>query len=78
LSTERTEGRRASDRSAGTELSHQRKLERALRNFVAHYEDHPEERFAPRTRELVNEARALFVELDSLRGPRTTTKTGTD
>ncbi|MGB8510234.1 MAG: hypothetical protein WCD76_17780 [Pyrinomonadaceae bacterium] len=74
MKKERTEGRRASDR----ELSRHRKLEIALRNFVVHYEDHPEERFAPRTRVLVTEARALFAELDALRAPRTTTKTGTD
>jgi hypothetical protein len=65
----RTAGRRASDK----ELSHQRKLERILRNFITHVNDQPE-RYAPRTREMVKEVEPICADLDTLRAPRTTSK----
>jgi hypothetical protein len=61
--TPRTNGRRAGDK----ERAHLRRLELSIRNFIAHYEDHPEERFAPRTQALVKESREVFKELDALR-----------
>jgi hypothetical protein len=61
-----TAGRRAGDK----ERAHLRRLEIYLRNFIAHYEDHREERFAPRTRQLVKESREVITELDALRQAR--------
>ncbi len=63
MSKERGGGRRSSDR----ERTHLRRLENAVRLFVAYFEDHPAERFAPRTRKLVEDARAIFTDVDALR-----------
>lgn len=66
----RTEGRRATDK----ELSHLRRLELILRNFITHYDDELEQRFAPRTRQMVKEAREVCEEVDALRAPRSGAK----
>lgn len=63
MSTERAAGRRATDR----ERTHLRRLEVIVRNFIAHFEDHPAERFAPRTRQMVEEAREVCASLDAQR-----------
>lgn len=62
----RTAGRRAGDK----ERAHLRKLELALRNFVAYADDHPRDRFAPKTQALITEAHDVFKELDALRERR--------
>ena len=66
LPKKRNEGRRASDH----ERTYLRQLEIIVRNFITHFEDHPKERFAPRTRRMVKEAGAVFKGLDRLRAPR--------
>lgn len=65
----RTEGRRASDK----EVTHLRRLEVILRNFITHVDDEPE-RYAPRTREMVKEAKAVCADVDALRAPRVGSK----
>lgn len=61
--TKRTAGRRAGDK----ERAHLRRLELALRNFVAYFDDHQPHRFAPKTQELAREAHEVFKDLDALR-----------
>lgn len=64
---ERNNGRRSTDR----ELSHLRRLERIVRTYITHFDDEPiKERFAPRTREMVKDAKAVCDEVDELRRPR--------
>ncbi len=63
---ERTAGRRATDK----ELSHLRTLELIIRNFIAHFDDQMEERFAPRTREMVKESKAVCADIDDIRRSR--------
>jgi len=67
---ERTAGRRSSDQ----ERKHLRELEKSVRNFIAYYEDHKEEFFAPKTRQLVAEAREIIKPLDELRAQRGVTR----
>lgn len=65
----RTEGRRASDK----EVTHLRKLELTVRNFITHVDDHPE-RYAPRTHEMVKEVKTICATVDALRAPRAGSK----
>lgn len=58
--------RRASDK----ELLKLRQAELSVRNFITHFDDHPESRFAPHTRRMVKETRAIFKELDEMRAAR--------
>jgi ribosomal 50S subunit-associated protein YjgA (DUF615 family) len=59
----RTAGRRAGDK----ERAFMRRLELSARNFIAHTDDHPDERLYPFTRTHAQEVREIFKELDALR-----------